>query len=60
MHTFLAGYEEQKQDMKKEEKQERLAVITRIKDALKLLRQDFDMQTKQFEIGGGYRQVKTI
>jgi len=55
MQALLVSYEEQKSDLKPEEKQERLHVIKLLREALKLLRHDYDQQTKRFEAGGGFR-----
>ena len=57
MQTLLVSYEDQKSDLKVEEKQDRLYVITLLREALKLLRYDYEQQTKRFELGGGYRQA---
>ena len=57
MQALLVSYEEQKSDLKPEEKQERLQVIKLLREALKLLRHDYDQQTKRFEAGGGFRQA---
>ena len=58
MSGLLVSYEEQKPDLKQEEKQDRLLVIKLLKEASRLLREDFEQQTKQFEIGGGFRQAR--
>ena len=57
MSGLLVSYEEQKPDMKADEKQDRVLVIKLLKEALRLLRDDFEQQTRQFEMGGGFRQA---
>ena len=34
-------------------------VIKLLREALKLLRYEYEQQTKRFELGGGFRQVMT-
>ena len=53
MATIFAHYEEQKPDLSQQEKEERNTVIKLLKEALRLLRDDFQEQTKQFGKGGG-------
>lgn len=57
MAGILVSYEEQKPDLKKHEKDERISVIKCLKEALRILKDDFEQQTRSFEMGGGYRQV---
>ena len=57
MQALLVSYEEQKADLRPEEKNDRHFVIQLLREALKLLRHDYEQQTKRFELGGGYRQV---
>ena len=42
MQALLVSYEEQKSDLKQEEKQDRLYVIKLLREALKLLRHDYE------------------
>ena len=42
MSGILVSYEEQKPDLKKHEKDERLAVIKCLKEALRILKDDFE------------------
>lgn len=51
MSGLLATYEDKKADLKPEEKQERLRVIKLLKESLRIVKVDFEMQTKQFEMG---------
>ena len=51
MSGLLATYEEKKPDLKPEEKADRLHIIKLLKESVKHLRHDFDLQTKQFEMG---------
>ena len=48
MVTIFSSYEEQKPDLTQAEKDERNAVIKLLREALRLLRDDFEQQTKQF------------
>ena len=57
MQALLVSYEEQKADLRPEEKNDRHFVVQLLREALKLLRHDYEQQTKRFELGGGYRQV---
>ena len=41
--------------MKQEEKHERQKVIKLLKEALRVLKDDFESQTKAFEMGNGFR-----
>ena len=51
MSGLLATYEEKKPDLKPEEKADRLHIIKLLKESVKNLRHDYEMQTKQFEMG---------
>jgi hypothetical protein len=55
MQGILVSYEEQKPDLRPAEKSDRYEVIKLLKEALRILKDDFESQTKQFEMGGGYR-----
>ena len=55
MKTTLSTYEEMGEGMREGEKNDRLEIIRNLGDALKLVRQDFNRQTKAFEMGGGFR-----
>jgi len=52
MGGLLATYEEKKADLRPEEKADRLHIIILLKESVKLLRHDYEQQTKQFEMGG--------
>lgn len=51
MAGLLATYEDKKTDLKQEEKSERQRVIKLLKEALRIIRVDYEQQTKQFEMG---------
>ena len=48
MQSILISYVDQKTDLSKEEKNEREYVIKLLREALKMLRHEFEHQTKQF------------
>ena len=58
MGTLLHSYEEMSDGLREAEKNERNGIIRDIRDALKLVREDFNRQTKSFEMGGGFRPMQ--
>ena len=58
MQGIFVAYKEQKPDLSKKEDEDRTETIKFLREAFRILKDDFAQQTKQFEMGGGYRQVQ--